>query len=693
MLDMGPAQSASARTIVGQEHFRGATVSPGDGPAPKLRARGRRTDMALDGTIPDVAQAQDAAEWLEADGLGGYASGAADGVRTRRHHALLLTALAPPTRRFLLVNGVEVEVETGGGRHGLSSQRYLPDVLHPDGARRILSFYREPWPTWLFGLPDGSVVAHEVFVEPHGGETVLTWRRTFGPHGPCRLTVRPLLTGRDHGALHRANAVFRFAAEVTGGTVSWRPYAGLPAVTALTNGTYRHAPVWLRDVLYTVERERGLDHVEDVAAPGVFTFDLSAGPATMVLRAGDGRAGDAVRHAADLAAAERARRAGFTSDLRRSAAAYAVARGAGRTIVAGFPWFTDWGRDTFIALRGLLLATGRLEEARAVLLGWAATVDGGMLPNRFPDGGEAPEFNAVDASLWFIVAVHDTFEACAAAGAPVPEVEAARLRTAAEAILDSYSRGTRFGIRADTDGLLRAGQAGVQLTWMDAITDGHVVTPRRGKPVEVQALWFNALEIAARRWSPRWAGPAAAARAAFAERFPNPDGGLYDVVDVDGVAGTRDARLRPNQIFAVGGLPFPLLADDAARGVVDLVEARLLTPLGLRTLSPDDPAYVPRYRGDLTARDAAYHQGTAWPWLLGPFVDAWLSVRGRTAAAKAEAADRFLQPLMRHRDEAGLGHVSEVVDGAPPHHPGGCPWQAWSLGELVRIRRMLDLDV
>ncbi|RYB04729.1 amylo-alpha-1,6-glucosidase [Lichenibacterium ramalinae] len=649
--------------------------------------------MAFDGSAPDGPQAQDAPEWLEADGLGGYASGAADGVRTRRYHALLLTATTPPTHRFVLVNGVEAVVETGDGRHGLSSQRYLPDVLHPDGARRILSFHRDPWPTWVFGLPDGTEVRHEVFVEPHGGETVLTWRRTAGPPGPCRLEVRPLLTGRDHGALHQANDVFRFDAEATGGTVSWRPYAALPAATALTTGTYRHDPVWRRRVLYTVERERGLDHVEDVASPGAFAFDLAAAPAVMVLRAGDGRSGDAARHAADLAATERARRGAFGSGLRGAAAAYVVARGPGRTVVAGFPWFTDWGRDTFIAMRGLLLATGRLEEARAVLLGWAEAVDGGMLPNRFPDSGEAPEFNAVDASLWFVVAVHDTLDACAAAGAPVPEAEAERWRAAAEAILGSYSAGTRFGIRAEADGLLHAGQEGVQLTWMDAITDGHVVTPRRGKPVEIQALWINALEIAARRWSDGWREPADRARAAFAARFAAPAGGLYDIVDVDGAPGAVDASVRPNQVFAVGGLPFPLLEGAAARAVVDLVEAKLLTPLGLRTLSPDDPAFIPRYRGDLVRRDAAYHQGTAWPWLLGPFVQAWLRVRGGTAAAKAEAAGRFLAPLMRHLDDNGLGHVSEVVDGAAPHHAGGCPWQAWSLGELIRIRRMLDLDV
>ncbi|WP_237480357.1 amylo-alpha-1,6-glucosidase [Lichenibacterium dinghuense] len=646
-----------------------------------------------DDAEPDHPQAQDAAEWLEADGLGGYASGAVDGVRTRRYHALLIVPRTPPTGRTVLVNGVEAFVETVGGRFALTSQRYAPGVLDPDGASRIARFERDPWPTWTTALPDGTEIAHEVFVEPHSGEVVLRWRRLSGPDGRCTLSVRPLLTGRDHGDLHRENDAFRFDAEVTGGNVTWRPYPGLPAATALTDGAYRHAPLWLRDVLYTVERERGLPDTEDVASPGLFTFDLAAKAATMVLRAGDGRIAEAAGHAEDLAKAEKRRRKRLGSALARAAASYAVERGAGRTIVAGFPWFTDWGRDTFISMRGLLLATGRLDEARAVLLGWAAAVDGGMLPNRFPDTGQAPEFNAVDASLWFVVAVHETLDACAAAGEPLSAGDEGRLRAAAEAVLDGYARGTRFGIGMDRDGLIHAGQEGVQLTWMDAITDGTVWTPRRGKPVEVQALWINALAIAAARWSRRWAEPEARARASFALRFPNPAGGLYDVVDADGAPGTVDAKVRPNQVFAVGGLPFPLLDGEAARGVVDLVEARLWTPLGLRTLAPDDPDYIPRYRGDLRRRDAAYHQGTAWPWLLGPFVDAWLSVRGRGGKAKRKAAARFLQPLTDHLDRNGLGHVSEVVDGDAPHHAGGCPWQAWSLGETIRIHRMLDLTI
>src|SRR4051812_29958005 len=304
------------------------------------------------------------AEWLESDGLGGFASGTAGGVRTRRYHALLLTATRPPTGRGVLVNGVEAWAETAMGSFALTSQRYAPNLLHPDGWRRIAAFAPRPWPSWTLALPDGTVLVHEVLVEPDACETVLRWRRTGGT-GPCRLVVRPLLSGRDYHALQRENAGFRFDATVRGGNVAWRPYPDWPAVAALTNGTYRHAPDWYRNFLYTAERDRGLDAVEDLATPGIFAFDLAAGgPAVMVLRAGDGLAARAAAHAETLVQAE-ARRRAASAPLSLAAGSYLVDRAGGRTVIAGFPWFADWGRDTFIAMRGLVLGTGRLGEAEA----------------------------------------------------------------------------------------------------------------------------------------------------------------------------------------------------------------------------------------------------------------------------------------------------------------------------------------
>jgi predicted glycogen debranching enzyme len=635
---------------------------------------------------PDSPQAR--SEFLEADGIGGYASGPVAGPRTRRYHALLLTAVDPPARRLVLVNGIEAWLEQGATTLPLTTQRYRPDVLSPATTAPIADFTPTPWPRWTYTLPDATTLDFELFVAPDACETILRFHAP--PACPWRLHIRPLLSGRDQGDLHHENPAFRFAPTITGGNVTWRPYDSVPAIAALTNGAYTHAPQWYRQFLYTKERDRGLDDTEDLASPGFFTFDLAQSPAVLILRAGDGLALRPAAHAESLATLERARRAA-TPGIEGAAATYLVDRAtrshtAGRTIIAGFPWFADWGRDSFIALRGLTLATGRLPEARAILLAWSGLVSEGMLPNRFPDDGGAAEYNAVDASLWFIIAANDYL-----AAAPTDAEAATALTTAATKILTGYRDGTRYNIHMDTDALIAAGQPGIQLTWMDAKVDDWVVTPRIGKPVEVQALWINALRIAA-AWTPQspWADLAARAQTSFRARFPNPAGGLFDVIDSDHIPGQTDASLRPNQIFAIGGLPHQILAGPQARAVVDLVEHHLLTPLGLRTLAPNDPAYRPRYQGDRVSRDGAYHQGTAWPWLLGPFIEAWLRVRDNTEAARAEAAARFLPPLEAHLAVDGIGHICEVADGDAPHTPGGCPWQAWSLGELIRVRRMLE---
>jgi predicted glycogen debranching enzyme len=620
-------------------------------------------------------------EWLEADGFGGFASGMAGGLRTRRYHALLLTATAPPSGRMVLVNGIEAWLMGNGVNLPLTRQFYVPGVAVPADAPAVRRFSHWPWPKFVYELPGGGVVEHEVFVARDECETVLRWRCS-GVDPQWQLQVRPLLSGRDYHALHHENPGFDFTAQIKYGNVTWRPYPGVPAISASSNGSYVHDPEWYRNFLYTQERDRGLDDVEDLAAPGVFSFSVNS-EAVLILRAGDPSGATAARRAEALAAKEQTRRQGL-GPSGAAAASYLVAREGGGTVLAGFPWFTDWGRDSFIALRGLAIVPKHLKQAEAVLLQWAGLVNEGMLPNRFPDQGSAPEYNAVDASLWFIIAVHDFLEA-----APVAPAAAARLGVAVQAILDGYVAGTRYGIGVDEDGLLKAGVPGVQLTWMDAKIGDHVVTPRIGKPVEVQALWINALQIG-RCWSQRWAAIEAKARLAFPARFFSPAGGLYDVVDDGHVPGAADASIRPNQIFAVGGLPVQILEGDKAREVVELVAAHLLTPLGLRSLSPQDPAYVPHYRGGPAERDGAYHQGTVWPWLLGGFVQAWLRVYGDGPAQRQAAAERFLAPLLAHSQSYGVGHVPEVADGEAPHAPGGCPFQAWSVGELIRIQAMLQ---
>jgi predicted glycogen debranching enzyme len=511
------------------------------------------------------------------------------------------------------------------------------------------------------------------------------------------LHVRPFLSGRDYHGLQRETHTLDMTTRREGALLGWRTFSHVPAVWSAANGAFRDEPQWYRNFLYTIERERGLDDTEDLASPGVFSFELASTPAVWVLGTANGI--DVFRRVPDLVTAvtetideEETRRRSFPTALERSADAYIVQRGIGKTIVAGYPWFTDWGRDTFIALRGLCLATGRLPEARDILLEWANTVSEGMLPNRFADAGEAPEYNSVDASLWYVIATSELLTLASNQSALLSTLDRVRLETVVANVLEGLARGTRYGIRADSDGLLACGRPGVQLTWMDARVDGKEITPRCGKPVEIQALWMNALDAAA-RVSSRWPAVLARATKAFESKFWNEATGcLYDVVDVDHVPGANDGTIRPNQILAVGGLPQPVLTGMRARSVVDVVESKLLTPLGLRTLSPDAVGYVGRYEGGPSVRDAGYHQGTAWPWLLGPFVDAWVRVRGGSLDVRREARARFLAPLLQHLNTAGLGHISEIADGDPPHTPRGCPFQAWSLGEMIRISRVFTAE-
>jgi predicted glycogen debranching enzyme len=624
------------------------------------------------------------AEWLEADGLGGFASGTVSGVRTRRYHALLLSATQPPVGRFVLVNGFDAIVETPDGESALSSQCYAPGVTSPDGNVWLESFDHDPWPRWVFALPGGIRIAQEIFVR-HGEPAVaISWQLlSNGPlKMPVRLRVRPFLSGRDYHSLHHENSAFAFEPEIKDERVVWRPYAGVPAICALTNGNYRHEAHWYRNFLYEEERARGLDCSEDLAAPGLISFELHRQDAVLIFGTElDPDAGAADWYAA-ARANERTRRSRFATPLHRAADAYLVKRGEGQTIVAGYPWFTDWGRDTFIALRGICLATGWLEEAREILLHWAGAVDSGMLPNRFPDRGEAPEFNSVDASLWYVIAVHEFLKV-----ANVPDAERDRLEDAVEAILSGFEVGTRFRIGADADGLLACGEPGVQLTWMDAKVGDWVVTPRIGKPVEIQALWLNALGC---QKNPRWRELFERGLASFRARFWNAEAScLYDVVDVDHRPGVVDASFRPNQIFAVGGLPIALFEGAQARSIVNAVEERLWTRRGLRSLGRGEHGYAPHYQGGVAERDGSYHQGTVWPWLTGAFVEAWVRVRGNSAAARREAREKFVEPMRGHLDEAGLGHISEIADAEEPHTPRGCPFQAWSVGELLRIEQLL----
>ncbi|MBL8840079.1 MAG: glycogen debranching enzyme family protein [Planctomycetes bacterium] len=698
------------------------------------------------------------AEWLESDGCGGFAMGSVGGWRTRRYHGLLAPALAPPSGRHVLVNGFDAFVETAAGRTPLSTQAYAPSVLAPLGWAVLQEFRNEPWPTWRFALPDGRSVVQELFAV-HGMPWVVVGWRLEGAQNAARaaraarLIVRPFLSGRDAHALHQANDAFRFAtdhepARRGESRLRWRPYEALPAIASAANGAWRDEPHWYHRFRYAADAARGFDAEESLGSPGEFTFDLARGPAWWIvgqeqtavrrdrrgrtttvplspLLAKDGAAAAALRlrraeeerRAALVPARSTRARGAVAAPLARAAAQFMVHGRGGMTVLAGYPWFTDWGRDSAIAVRGLCIATGRRDAALKVLSRWSQALVEGVLPNRFPDHGAPPEFGAADASLWFVVAVEELLAADARAPKRQRVVEPgarAQLLSACHSIVAAYASGTRHGIRVDGDGLLAVGVAadserpGVAPTWMDARVDGRAVTPRVGKPVELQALWWNALTFLAdttapggRAVAPRGAAAspplpfaklAARCKRSFLARFwDDARGLLHDVVDVDHVAGTLHASVRPNQLFALGGLPRTLLSGPRARRLVDALALQLWTPRGVRTLAPDDPRYRGRYEGGPRERDAAYHQGSAWPWLLFPLADAWARSRGDRPAARHAAFERFLAPLATELERATVPHLPELADGDPPHDWRGCPMQAWSLAALLQAEASLAL--
>jgi predicted glycogen debranching enzyme len=627
-------------------------------------------------------------EWLETNGRGGFTSGTVGGANTRRYHALLLTARKPPCERFVLVNHLEEWIDIEGQSYPLSTNLY-PNAIHPEGYKQCTGFTTAPWPTWTYDC-QGALVQREIFCARDRDLVVIRWTLAGKTRKAITLRVRPMVSGRDYHATHHVNDNLTTTATVSDGLVSWRPYNGLSSVQAFQNGGYRHDPTWIRTVRFPVEQQRGLDFEEDWWSPGEFTYQLDRGSdATLVLTT---ESIDAVDVAA-LTESERKRRTGLraaapstdslTGELWCAVEAYLAARDSQQTVMAGYPWFTDWGRDTFISLPGLCLVTGRHEVAWQVIESFSAHVSEGMVPNRFPDAGEQPEYNTIDASLWFVHAI-ERYHAYSK--------DEARIRAVAwpavKHIIDGYRQGTRYHIHMDKDGLIAGGEPGAQLTWMDAKVGDWVVTPRHGKPVEIQALWARALEIG-ERLATQFGEPAYAVRcredrkqavASFHAKFWNNAGGyLYDVID--GPEG-NDASIRPNQIYAIA-LCDDLVTKEQAEQILRVVEEHLLTPVGLRTLSPKDSRYRPRYEGAVMERDGAYHQGTVWPFLLGPFITAWRKVNGNNSANKKQAR-AFFDGLEGHLHDACLGQVSEIFDAEAPHHARGCFAQAWSVAEPLR---------
>lgn len=650
------------------------------------------TDAGREGSVHPTAAAE--REWLVTNGLGGYAAGTVAGLLTRRYHGLLVAALQPPLGRTVLLSKLEETVAAAGSTYPLYTNRWQRSdaPADPPGFRHIERFRLEgTTPVWIFALGDARL-EKRIWMEQGRNVTYVAYRHAEGPT-PLQIGIKALVTFRDAHATTRAGN-WQMTVEPVGGGIRVTPYAGAVPLYLLTDragAEPRHE--WYRDHALTMEAGRGLEALEDLLYAAQFTATLEPGE-TLTLVAGteanldvDATAAAArqqAREEALLAAAGLADEPPWIQQLALAADQFVVRRTVngegGRSVIAGYHWFGDWGRDTMIALPGLTLATGRAEIAAQILRTYARFVDQGMLPNRFPDGRKAPEYNTVDATLWYFEAIRAYYQATD------DQALVADLFPVLKEMVTHHLQGTRHGIATDpADGLLRSGEPGVQLTWMDAKLDDWVVTPRTGKAVEVNALWYHALRTMAEfaelvGGDPRPFTTVADRAAKAFPRFWNENAGYcFDVID--GPDGD-DPALRPNQLLAVA-LHHSPLPEWQQQAVVEACTRHLLTPMGLRTLAPGHPDYAGRYEGDPRSRDGAYHQGTVWPWLIGPFVAAHLRVYGDGPLARS-----FLEPFADHLADQCLGTIGEIADGDPPHTPRGAVAQAWSVAEVLRAWRL-----
>jgi len=623
-------------------------------------------------------------EWLVTNGIGGFACGTISGLRTRRYHGLLTAALPPPIGRVLVLAEVEAWVETGSQSYPISSHRYH-GAIHPNGIHHLHRFNLHPCPTHLYSA--GTAVVHrQVWLVP-GKNAVLVRYTMASLRGSARLHLIPLFACRDYHALTHVNdALCPHAEKVAEGVYRLMPYPGFPAIYLYSGNAHLvPRPDWYYAFHLSEETARGLDDTEDLWTPGTLVCDLQRGQSITIAISLEPLEDISSEPTEGASVPPPFCEHPLATALWCAAEQFIIRRPQGASIVAGYPWFTDWGRDAMIALRGILLVRGKYSEAREVLGLFARYMRDGLIPNRFPDAGEEPEYNTADATLWFAWMAE-----CYRQQTGDEEFFREEMYPRLKECLHAYTQGTRFGIRVDArDGILRIGEPGWQLTWMDAKVDHHVITPREGKPVEIAALWLNLMEVladAARRYDDqptlRQAQEVAIrAREAFMRVFWIPD--LHYLADVVDDRGWQDCRLRPNQLLALA-IPQPLVSRDMAKQIVRTVERHLLTPFGLRTLAPFDPEYRGRYEGGVYARDSAYHQGTVWTWLLGPYADALLFTLGQTPQTLSRVRG-LLRPFEKHLRDGGLGTVSEIFDGDPPHHPRGCFAQAWSVAELLRI--------
>lgn len=648
--------------------------------------------IAIPGEICRDFERSSRLEWLETNHTGGYAMGTVAGINTRRYHALLLASLRQPVERYSILPRVEERATVNGSIFELATVQY-PGVVQPHGFDLLEEFRLDPFPIWRYRAGEAAIEKTVCLLDRQ--PSVLL--RYTSSHA-CRLEIRLLLAFRDYHSLTHRNTAVRTNATEQDGSVKFTPYQDLPPLAILHPGDFHAQSDWYLNHEYLRELDRGLDFREDLLSPGVLLFDLAPDrPAWFVATLEPQRFPERLdANAAEaLLQSEATRRqfkrsAIFETRLTHALDQFRVRRFDNRpSLIAGYPWFTDWTRDTLISLPGLLATGFPPSEAKNILQMLLDRLSQGLLPNRFPDRDGALEYNTADATLWFFAAA-DALTEKTGDSAFLQSV----LFPAAEEIVAWHFRGTRGPIHVDpADHLLEAGSPKTQLTWMDARVDGRPVTPRNGKPVEINALWYNALKIVA-KWAAllerkergeAYESAASLTLDSFREKFWNAAPGcLYDVLAPEG----PDASIRPNQLFALS-LPFPLLQREQAQSVVRVMQEKLLTPVGLRTLDPADSCYCPQFEGALPARDAAYHQGTVWPWLIGPFIFAYLYAWGETAESLhfcSDLLDRFEEQLT-----AGcLGSLAEVYSAEPPQRPDGCPAQLWSVAQIALARKRLE---
>lgn len=629
-------------------------------------------------------------EWIETNGLGGYASSTVSGAHSRKYHGLLVASMKPPVERLVVLSKLDETIVLGDQRFELSANQY-PGAIHPRGFEYLQSFERDLFPVFYYKTE--SILLKKTIVAVNGENTTLILYEVINASKKFSMELLPLYASKDFHSVSKANDFIGGAYLFTDQVFRTLNYHGCPELfISVPGASFHEQRDWYHHFEYSIEQERGMDFQEDLYTHGRFSIELKRGDKLGILVSTEDPSG---KDAFKLFAKEKKRREALVKDysnnenikrLTLAADQFIVQRGELSTVIAGYPWFADWGRDTMIALPGLCLSTGRFKEAKQILKTFAESVNEGMLPNRFPDHGETPEYNTVDATLWFFQAIYQYYNATK---------DVAFIKTllpVLKDIIDWHYKGTRYNIHIDPiDELLYAGQDGVQLTWMDAKVGDWVVTPRKGKAVEINALWYNALrvmdfltsEIKGKILS-EYKVKADKVFQSFNAQFWNENYEcLYDYID----GGYKSDDVRPNQIYALS-LPFPVLAGDKMKKVFYFVREYLLTPRGLRSLGAMSKEYKPYYEGNVWSRDEAYHQGTVWSFLIGPYIDSLIKLEGEKGKTEAK---QYLTDFFEHLNEAGVGSVSEIFDAEAPHHPRGCFAQAWGVAEVLRTCIQYDL--